>query len=184
MGNPDGAKRAQVAERRRRAVELKLSGMTYEQIATELKDMGYTDRGHVFNDLRNARIQAGREAAEGLEELRALTNDRYERLLLAHWKKALAGDEKSTRAVLQILTQQAALNGTNAPKDLRIQLEHRQDVEASLVTEAVLAAFEAAGLPPELRMVALEAGMRRLAEVGQEQQDVIAGEIVTTEEEQ
>lgn len=175
MANPDGAKRAQVAERRHRATEMILAGHTYEQVAEALKDLGYKDRAHVFNDLKRAREQSNKETARGLEELRELTNARYERLLTAHWPAALSGDEKSTRAVLQILTQQATLNGTNAPKDLRIQLERRNEMEAVLVTEAVLAAFEAAGLPPELRMQALEAAQQRLAEVDD---SVLAGEIV------
>lgn len=178
MANPDGAKRAQVAERRRRATELILAGHTYDQVATELKDLGYKDRSHVFNDLKNARKQANRDVVQNLEEMRELTNARYERLLSGHWPAALAGDEKAAKVVLQILAQQATLNGTNAPKDLRIQLERRNEMEASLVTEAVLAAFDAAGIPPELRMIALEAASQRLAQVDDMGQSVIAGEIV------
>lgn len=180
MANPDGAKRLQVAERRRKAAAMKLSGMTYEAIANELKDMGYRDRSHVFLDLKTAREQANRETVRNLEELRQETNERYEALLHAHWAKALAGDETSGGMVLRILTQQATLNGTNAPKDLNIRLERRQDMEAFLVTEAVLAAFDAAGIPPELRMQALEAAQHRLAEVDD---SVVAGEIVRTETE-
>lgn len=178
--NPDNAKRAQVAERRRRATELILAGHTYEQVAELLKDMGYTSRAHVFGDLKLAREQANRDVAQNLAEMRDLTNARYERLLLAHWPAATAGDEKSSKIALQILAQQATLNGTNAPKDLNIRLERRQEMEAFLVTEAVLAAFDAAGIPPELRMQALEAAQRRLAEVDDA---VVVGEIVRTETE-
>jgi hypothetical protein len=149
--------------------------MTYEQIAVELKDMGYGTRADVYNDLKLAREQANRDTAENLEALRDLTNARYESLLNAHWAAARAGDEKSSKIVLQILAQQATLNGTNAPKDIRLQLERRNDMEALLVTEAVLAAFDAAGLPPEMRMAALEAAQRRLAEVDD---SVVAGEII------
>lgn len=176
MAHPDGAKRAQVAERRRKATEMVLAGHTYEQVAEALKDMGYKSRAHVFNDLKLARQQANADTAENLAEMRELTNARYERLLLAHWPAAAMGDEKSSKIALQILAQQATLNGTNAPKDLNIRLERRQDMEALLVTEAVLAALDAAGIPPELRMRALEAAQQRLTEVGDDQ--VIAGEIV------
>lgn len=182
MAHPDGAKRAQVAERRRKATEMILAGKTYDEAAEALKSYGYTGRAHVFNDLKLARQQANRETTQNLEDLRQLANDRYERLLAAHWPKAMKADEKSTRAVLQILAQQATLNGTNAPKDLRIQLERRNEMEASLVTEAVLAAFDAAGIPPELRMIALEAASQRLAQVDDTGQSVIAGEIIESGE--
>jgi transcriptional regulator of met regulon len=178
MAHPDNSKRLQVAERRRKAAAMKLSGMTYEAIAEALKDEGYSDRVHVYNDLKLAREQANRETARNLEDLRQETNERYEALVHAHWKKALSGDNDATNTVLRILTQQATLNGTNAPKDLRLQLERRDDMEALLVTEAVLAAFDAAGIPPELRMVALEAAQRRLEKVDDH---VVAGQIVASE---
>lgn len=171
-GGPNGAERAKVAERRAKATSMKLAGATWQRIADEL---GYDSPGSAFNDVKRFKSQHDAVTAANLDDLRELANARYERLLMSHWPAALQGDEKSSKIVLQILTQQATLNGTNAPKDLNVRLEQRADMEASMVTEAVLAAFDAAGLPPELRMVALEAAQQRLAQMDE---NVIAGEIM------
>lgn len=71
---------------------------------------------------------------------------------------------------LNIEKSWSATHGTDASKKLEIALEHRSDLEANLVAEAVLAAAEALGLEPAQRMLALEAAAARL--------DVVDGEVI------
>lgn len=65
----------------------------------------------------------------------------------------------------------AVRHGLNAPEKLNIALERRTDVEATVVTEAILAGFDAAELPADVRMRALEAAQSRLT--------TIEGEVVS-----
>lgn len=177
--NPDPAERVRIAERRQKAIELRNAGVTYERIATQL---GYAGRAQVYTDIQRARKQVNKQISEGLDVLREQELDRYDRLQAAHWSAALQGDEKAANTVLRVFERRAKLLGLDAPKDLHIQLERRNEMEASLVTEAVLAAFDAAGIPPELRMIALEAASQRLAQVDDIGQSVIAGEIIESGE--
>lgn len=174
--NPDPAERVRIAERREKAIQLRIAGSTYEKIAELLHYEG--GRAQVYNDIQRARAQQNKQVDAALDELRELEAERYDRLQAAHWSAALQGDEKSANVVLRVFERRAKLFGLDAPKDLNIRLEQRQDVEAALVTEAVLAAFDAAGLPPELRLAALEAAQRRLSEVDGR---TVVGEIVSSE---
>lgn len=71
---------------------------------------------------------------------------------------------------LSIEKSWSATHGTDASKKLEIALEHRSDLEASLISEAILAAAEALGLEPAQRMLALEAAAARL--------EVVDGEVI------
>lgn len=62
------AKRAEVATRRTQAIELALSGRTWDQVAEEL---GYSSRGAAYTDIKRALAFYVREQHEGLDLLRA-----------------------------------------------------------------------------------------------------------------
>jgi hypothetical protein len=71
---------------------------------------------------------------------------------------------------LRIEKQWSETHGTDASKKLEIALEKRTDLEANLISEAVMAGIEALGLEPAQRMLALEAAAARL--------EIVDGEVV------
>lgn len=79
MANGPG-ERAAVDIRRARAVEMRVKGATWQQIADAL---GYADRGAACGDIRRFREQTRAEAEERLDELRELEVDRLDMLIRA-----------------------------------------------------------------------------------------------------
>ena len=83
--------KALAAARRARAVELRTTGLTYDQIAMEL---GYANRGTVYHVVSEA-LKA--QTAEAVGLLRSLEVERLDNLQLAVWQKAMDGDVPSAR---------------------------------------------------------------------------------------
>jgi hypothetical protein len=97
--------RALAAARRLKAVELKTSGLTYAQVATEL---GYTSRGTAYNIVTKAlKVQT----AEAVGSLRGLENARLDALQQALWDAAMSGDVQSVNAIVHIVAARVRLNG-------------------------------------------------------------------------
>lgn len=125
---PDAeTQRKEAAERRlrratleRQAVELRIAGRTFEQIAG---DLGFVTRSAAYKAYQSA---MNRMVAEPVEELRALATQRLETLRFAHWTRALAGDVAASVMVLRIEKQLADLHGLNAPKEIDLRLEARE----------------------------------------------------------
>jgi len=97
--------RALAAARRARAVELRTTGLTYDQIATEL---GYTNRGTVYHVVAEA-LKA--QTAEAVVQLRTLEIERLDNLQLAVWQKAMDGDVPSAMAVVRVIMARCRLLG-------------------------------------------------------------------------
>lgn len=76
----------------------------------------------------------------------------------------LAGIDRLTR----IEERWAKLNGADAGQELKIALERRADLEATVVTEAILAGFDAIEMDPGTRQRALEAAQARMATIESE----------------
>ena len=73
----------------------------------------------------------------------------------------LSGIDRLTR----IEERWAKLNGADAGQELKIALERRADLEATVVTEAILAGFDAIEMDPGTRQRALEAAQARMATI-------------------
>jgi len=120
--------RAEGTARRVRAVALRLSGLTYDQVAEQA---GYSDRGTA----RRAVLAAlDHVEAESVAEYRALENARYDRAQAALWplvtgprlgtgQANAVSDDIKIKAVnswLGIATRRARLNGLDAPQQVVI----------------------------------------------------------------
>jgi transposase-like protein len=103
--------RALAAERRSRAVEMALTGSSYQAIADEL---GYANRGTVYRLVKNA--LEDREV-ETIDELRGLEVDRLDSLQVAIWEDAMTGDARAAAAVLKIMHIRAKLLGLYSHTD-------------------------------------------------------------------
>ena len=105
--------RALAAARRARVVELRTTGLTYDQIATEL---GYANRGTVYHVVSEA-LKA--QTAEAVNELRSMEIERLDNLQLAVWQRAMDGDVPSAIAVVRVIMARCrllGLDGTGLPR--------------------------------------------------------------------
>jgi len=106
----------EVVDKERAALELRRGGATYDAIARQL---GYAHPSGAAAAYQRALKRTLMEA--GSEEVRAAELDRLDRLQLAHWSKAIAGDGPATDRVLRIMEHRARYLGLYAPA--RVQME-------------------------------------------------------------
>ncbi|MDF5756640.1 hypothetical protein [Spongiactinospora sp. TRM90649] len=108
MGSRRQAKSAEVSERRKKAMQMRIAGVKLDVIAETL---GYSSFKAVSVDIRRALQQS--KAAEELasEEMLQLTVDRLERALQAIWPKVLNGDLKAVERAESLIWRHATLLG-------------------------------------------------------------------------
>lgn len=94
------------AQRRVKALELRIAGKSTAEIARELG----VHKKTAVEILGKALTNMSAEEKERAEHFRSLTHRRLERLLEAHWQKATGGDKDSTATVLNIIDRQARLH--------------------------------------------------------------------------
>jgi len=100
-----------------KALELRLAGCSYEQIASQL---GYAGRSGAYKAVETALRQTLREPAEAL---RTISLERLDRVTLAIWRAANAGDLRAIDVLLRIEARRAKLLGLDAPAKLSFSLE-------------------------------------------------------------
>ena len=111
--------------RRSQALQLKQSGMTYEQIAERLG----VAQSQVHKDVRRRLAEVRRDDSEAVAEEYAMAKLRYERLFLRWWPDAIGGDDErakvATEMCLRIMGRMAQIGGLIPDKPL-IQLNTLQ----------------------------------------------------------
>ncbi|MFE9812424.1 hypothetical protein [Streptomyces sp. NPDC005548] len=112
------AQRASAADKRKRAVALRLAGMDWQAVADQ---SGYASPGAACTAVTEALKVNQRELSEAVDELRAVELARYDRLQAAFWPKAIGDkDPKAAEVVLKCIAGRNKLNGTEAA----IRAEH------------------------------------------------------------
>jgi hypothetical protein len=96
-------------DRALKAVELRIQGHPYAQIADRL---GYADESGARHAVQR---NLDRREAESIDEMRAVHSARLEGVLSAFWAAAVAGDTDAARIVLRTLDSLAKLFGLDAP---------------------------------------------------------------------
>lgn len=109
MGNVD--RKLQSAEKQKLAMELRLKGLTYEEIA---KQVGYKNRKGAHNAVKR---NLEHYLKEPTEELRATEVARLDAALDAIWTRCLNGHLASIGVALRIMERRATLLGLDAPKE-------------------------------------------------------------------
>lgn len=107
-------KAIEVADRQRRAVELRKSGASFDEIARHL---GYKDASGAYRAVRAALRKTIQQPAD---ELRVLETARLDALMMAIWADAMKGDVAKMDRVLKIMTRRATLLGLDAPTTVRL----------------------------------------------------------------
>lgn len=118
------AKQAQVADRRAKAISMRIAGANWQGIADTL---GYKTRGAACQDVTRALEANRREEAAEVDQLRHLAGQRFDRLQAAFWGKALKGDTKAADVVLKVMAQRAKLDGTDAPTRINVDAQQLGD---------------------------------------------------------
>lgn len=108
-----------------KALQYRLSGMTYSQVADRLKMPTNSVRALIQYALRTAE-------ADSVEEMRELENHRLDAMQRAIWPAVEEGDLQAVDRALKIAQTRAKLNGLEAPKKLELALSVRQEMEQAL----------------------------------------------------
>lgn len=111
------AKQAKVAERRAKAITLRLAGMDWQTIADRLE---YTSRGAACQDVARALEANLAEQSQAADTLREVESLRLDRLQAAAWPAAVKGDLKAIETVLKVIDRRVKLQGLDMP--LRAEL--------------------------------------------------------------
>lgn len=104
-----GERDPEVALKWAKAIDLRRTGLTYDQIAERL---GYASRSGAYDAVMGGLRATLKEPAD---ELRALESERLDALLAGIWEQATHGDLDCLDRALKIMARRAALLGLDAP---------------------------------------------------------------------
>ena len=125
MGYSKGSKeRLSKAQKKAKALDLRLAGYTYAKIAETLGISDSSAHRYVSEGLD----EANADALEGAHKLRKVMNGRLEKMIVALWKDALTAESieerrRSIRELVKLLDRQAKLLGLDAPKGVEATVE-------------------------------------------------------------
>jgi len=108
------AQQATTAQRRSKALAMRLAGATYDKIAYTL---GYSGRGAAQKDVTRALETARREMTARADELRDLEVMRLDRLQVGLWSRATGGDYRAVDTLLRLMDRRARLLGLDRPAE-------------------------------------------------------------------
>jgi hypothetical protein len=115
------AQRAVTAERRSKAIQLRLAGADWATIAARL---GYSSPASACKDLSRALAAHLATLSQATEELREMELMRLDRLRAAVWPVAIAGDLRAVDTVLRISDRYVNLLGLAAPVQAEVLTIH------------------------------------------------------------
>jgi hypothetical protein len=118
MVNRNKTPKPDVIDKERQVLELRRAGATFDNCA---KAAGYATPQGAYLAYQRAMKRTLQEA--GTEEARQTELDRLDRLQLAIWSKAMAGDINACNSVLRIFDRRARYLGLDAPIKQEILLE-------------------------------------------------------------
>ncbi len=113
--------RALASARKCRAIQLKLQGLTYQQIADEL---GYTSRGTVYKIVKTAQAI---QLTGAVEEHLDIEVSRLNALQAAVWPAAISGDLRALVVAARIIEARCRLLGLIGPATKRTTLPTAAD---------------------------------------------------------
>jgi hypothetical protein len=157
MGNSakrDG-RRVSRAEQQLKALELRKSGATHDEIA---KKLGLKNRSVAWKMVRAAIKGITLEPAS---EVLSLELERLDAVLLGCWAKAKKGDPQAVDRVLRIMDRRAAYLGLDQPKGLKVEVDRELEGFIGRLRE---------GLDPDVfeRVLAVATGVAGTPGVGED----------------
>lgn len=113
-----------ILDRRRRALELRKEGLTFEAIAEivadEFKLPNYS-RPRAYDDVSFSLAELAREYRGEAESLRQLELERLDTLQNALWPAATNGDDRAIGAIMKLMERRSKLLGLDAPVQLLVE---------------------------------------------------------------
>ena len=127
------ARKAALAIQREKAIALRLAGLGYAATGQKLG----ISTAAAFRAVDYVLKQSAKHRAEAAETILDGELERLDRLQVAAWARAIAGDVDAIRACLSVLTHRAKLLGLEAPTKVEVRAE---DVRRAFhgVTEATV----------------------------------------------
>jgi predicted transcriptional regulator len=125
MESKTSHRRLNRSERRRRAWELRLTGMSQTAIARTLG----CDQTTVSQDLRDCFEVYKKECDAEAVHFAMLTLARLEALLCANWSRAIEGDSKAGALCIKLLEREAKLLGLDAAKKVEVNGSEEMSLE-------------------------------------------------------
>lgn len=102
-------RRIEAVEKRKRALQLRKAGATYDQIASQV---GYSNRGGAYRAVMQELRDLPRDDAE---DVFALETERLDQVLMALWPTAMKGNVRSAETVIRVMERRAKLLGLDKP---------------------------------------------------------------------
>jgi hypothetical protein len=115
-GKKTDSKRINAAERRSMALELRLAGNSYREIANQTGASVST----IWEDINTGLLQLADQEQEKTKVLRQLELERLDALFAGHWTAASHGDVPASGIILRIADRRAKLLGLDKPAQLDI----------------------------------------------------------------
>lgn len=144
-------RRIEAAEKRRRALQLRKAGASYDQIAQQV---GYANRGTAHRAVAEALQESQQDTREDVQQLEA---QRLDQMLMALWPKAMQGSGWAVDRILRIME----VRGTDLAATAQTATEDTPTERRRTVVEAVR--DDLAELPERLQRGALAASALELA---------------------
>lgn len=97
-----------VAERRAKAVQMRIAGISPTIIA---ENLGYSSSAAVIKDITRSMQKAAKAEQMASEQLLQIEIDRLDRLMASIWGKALSGDVKAVDQAEKLIARRCSLLG-------------------------------------------------------------------------
>ena len=133
------------AERKNRALQRRIGGLTFQAIADELN----VTRQAAHALVKSALAELNEKTAESAEELRRLELERLDTMRAAVWGGVLKGDLQSVDRALKISARLSALAGLDAPAKQDITSGGEKITEISVNWTLPKAAIESDNKPTD-----------------------------------
>lgn len=140
------AHQAAVAERRTKAIQMRIAKVDYQTIADKL---GYSSRGAACQDITRAFERHRAEEGRNIEIMRDQEIAGLDRAQAAIWSKVVAGDLHAIDAYIRIVARRSRILGLDAIQEVKVITMDLIDAELMRLREQIAAA-EAALDPHEL----------------------------------
>lgn len=127
------ARQLEAFNRRNKAVRLRASGASFQQIATHV---GYKSRSSAHDAVMSALQAHWDETAPDRQTLLLRELATLDTLQMAAWKGAMSGDPESIRVVVRIMERRSRMLGIDAPTKIEITDELDREIAALTATMA------------------------------------------------
>jgi hypothetical protein len=128
------AQRAAAAKKRAEATQLRVAGVDWQTIADRV---GYKSAGAACTAVNEALKANIREQDQSVEELRAISLAKVNRLQAAFWTLAVVDkDLKAGKLVLECIKQEARFQGTEAPTRINVEAQRLADEILAVLDDA------------------------------------------------